>query len=303
MMAYTDRPPIITCQELETLAGALALGAALPHEVAAAREHLASCPRPHRSVRELVATAWLLAEAVEPVEPPAGLRERILAAARAAGPAPLPGVERPLRPGAVHGWRGLSVPRPRPVWLAAAAVLMLALGVAVWNVQLRRTLDRREAQLTTQQRVVDAVARGARVVPFTVAPGLGGARGAVIWEAGQPPIVVFEGLPPPPAGHVYQLWAIRAGRPEDIGMVFQPGADGRFLGAMPNLPAMEAVAVTVEAGRVPQPTGPPLLIAELTTGAGRPHLARQRVTRPSLHDLWISSPPHPLSRTSLAVWT
>lgn len=257
----------MTCEELEELAGALALGAALPHEMAAAREHLAICPRAHRSVRELAATAVLLAEAVEPLEPPAELRERILAAARGmAGPALLSSPGRAPRVPEVRGASWAVARRVRPAWLAAAAVLLLALGLLAWNVQLQRALDRREAQLAVQQRVLDAVARGARVVPFTAAPGLGGAHGAVVWEDGQPPVVVFERLPPPPAGRIYQLWAIRAGRPEDMGMVFRPDADGRFFTVLPDLSEVDAVAVTVEPGHVSHPTGPPVLTAEVSRG-------------------------------------
>ncbi len=256
----------MTCEELEELAGALALGATSPEETQAAHEHLAACSRPHRSVRELAATAVLLAEAVEPVEPPPDLRDRILAVARGtADRVPRSRAERPFRAPAVRGERRPVGPRVRPGWWAAA-VLLLALGLSLWNVELRRVLDRREAQLTAQQRVIDAVARGALVVPFTAAPGLGGARGAVVWEAGQQPIVVFEGLPQPPRGRVYQLWAIRAGRPEDLGMTFRPGADGRFLTVLPELSAVEAVAVTVETGHVPQPTSPPVLTAEMSRG-------------------------------------
>src|SRR5439155_16985351 len=92
----------VTCDEIEELAGALALGAALPEEVAAARTHLATCATGHPAVHELAATAALLAEAAEPVEPPARLRERILAAARAdlgsAGGSPVATLDAPRPP-------------------------------------------------------------------------------------------------------------------------------------------------------------------------------------------------------------
>lgn len=257
----------MTCEELEELAGALALGATSPEETRAAHEHLAACPRPHRSVRELAATVVLLAEAVEPVEPPADLRERVLAAALTmADPGPRSSAERPFRAPAVRGERWSVGRHVRTRWLVAA-VLLLALGLSLWNVQLRRALDRRETRLTVQQQVIDAIARGARVVPFRAAPELSGTRGAVVWEAGQQPIVVFEGLPQPTSGRVYQLWAIRGGRPEDVGIVFQPDADGRFLAVLPDLSAVEAVAVTLEAGHVPQPTAPPVLTAEMSRGS------------------------------------
>ncbi len=258
----------MTCEELEELAGALALGAALPEEVAAAHEHLTTCSRSHRSVRRLVVTAALLAQAVEPVEPPVALRQRILAAARAdTGGSLVTATERrPQEPWS--GSRRQAVDRLRHLKrLAVAAVLLLALGLAVWSALLQRTLDRRDAQLTAQQRVIDAIARGARVVPFRAVPELGETRGAVVWEAGQQPLVILEGLPPPPSGHVYQFWAIRGGQPEDLG-VFQPGEHGRVITALPDLPGMEAVAITVEPGHMPRPTTAPVLTAQLSPRDG-----------------------------------
>jgi hypothetical protein len=175
----------VNCEELEDLAGALALGAALPEEVAAARAHLATCPNAHALLRELTVTASLLAEAAEPVEPPLRLRERILAAARAdrdTAPAPIPlrpalagVVAQEFRPPAAEAPSPAPVatetPRPAappipigrgraerartwPGWLAAAAVLAVAAGLGTWNVQLRSDVSDRDRQLQAQQQDV-----------------------------------------------------------------------------------------------------------------------------------------------------
>ena len=76
----TDR---LTCEEIRDLAPGFVLGALGPEEVEAVREHLAGCPEAHAEYAELGAVASGLALAVEPREPSAGLKDRILAAAAA----------------------------------------------------------------------------------------------------------------------------------------------------------------------------------------------------------------------------
>src|SRR5258708_7834057 len=67
------------------LAAAYVLGALEPAEETAVREHLRTCPEPHDEFAELGGVVPYLAEipGLELVEPPASLRERIMAAAAA----------------------------------------------------------------------------------------------------------------------------------------------------------------------------------------------------------------------------
>jgi hypothetical protein len=281
----------VTCEELEELAGALALDAALPEEVAAAREHLRTCTRVHDSIREFVATASLLAIAAEPVEPPARLRDRILAAAHAelavpapapssvnaAGPPAPPPAERleptPLslrrdRPPATSavpavrpagGWS-----RALPGWLAAAAMLALAIGLGGWNVRLRDGIETRDNRLAAQRQALDTAARGGggQWKRFTAVPELGEARGAVLVPDQGQGVVVLTGLKRPEDGKVYQLWAIRGSGPEDLG-TFLPDEAGLAVIPLPELGKADRVAVTVEPQRMPRPTGPTVLDASL----------------------------------------
>ncbi len=71
----------LTHEEVLELAGAFVLGALEPAEEAAVRAHLATCSRPHDEIAELGGVLPVLAESVPIVEPPAGLRARIMAAA------------------------------------------------------------------------------------------------------------------------------------------------------------------------------------------------------------------------------
>ena len=63
------------------MAGAFVLGALEPADEAAVRAHLATCRRAHDEIAELGGVLPVLAESVPIVEPPAGLKARIMAAA------------------------------------------------------------------------------------------------------------------------------------------------------------------------------------------------------------------------------
>jgi anti-sigma-K factor RskA len=78
-----DAVPELTCEEVREMAGAFVLGALAPADDAAVRAHLATCADPHEELAELGGVLSALAESVPIVEPPAGLKARILAAAAA----------------------------------------------------------------------------------------------------------------------------------------------------------------------------------------------------------------------------
>lgn len=286
----------MNCAELEELAGALALGAALPEEVEAARAHLSSCPRAHDLLRELTATASLLAEAVEPAEPPARLRGRILAAARAeqdasapsgaapatatdaavpdtmpvslrprpqrdaepaSRPAPVTAVEPAPRelaaPVPLRGGRG---PAPWTGWLAAAAVLAAAVGLGAWNLQLRGDVDERNDRLA-------ALRQGGVVAPFTAAsPEQASVRGYVVRPNQGAPVAVLQGLSPVPEGQVYQFWAMKGDTARPL-ETLTPAPGIAAVVALSDLGDADRIGITVERGRQPQPTRPPVLTASL----------------------------------------
>ncbi|HET7582023.1 MAG TPA: zf-HC2 domain-containing protein, partial [Candidatus Limnocylindria bacterium] len=77
-------PLRFTCQDVDELAGALAIGAVDADEARAAREHLATCPEPHAELRSLIGADAVLAAGLEPIEPSAGLRDRLMRSAEAA---------------------------------------------------------------------------------------------------------------------------------------------------------------------------------------------------------------------------
>jgi hypothetical protein len=70
----------LTCDEVRDLASGFVLGALEPVQMHDVRDHLGTCPEPHPEMDELGGVSAYLTESVEPIEPPAELRGRILGA-------------------------------------------------------------------------------------------------------------------------------------------------------------------------------------------------------------------------------
>jgi len=73
----------LSCDEVRDLAAGFVLGALDPATMHDVRDHLATCSEPHPEMAELGGVVPYLAESVEPAEPPAELRGRIMAAIEA----------------------------------------------------------------------------------------------------------------------------------------------------------------------------------------------------------------------------
>jgi anti-sigma-K factor RskA len=164
------------------------------------------------------------------------------------------GAVTPLR-GAERGWWR------QPAWYAAAAALVLAVGLAVWNVSLRRDLDQRDTELSAQARTLTDVAAG-KVVAFTVTEPNSGMSGVVVRPPNGPATLVLHGLNAPP-DKTFQVWALEGNRPVSLG-VFTPDASGFKVVTLDNdLHNVDAVAITLEPSPRGSlaPTSAPLLVA------------------------------------------
>ncbi len=243
----------MTDHQWSELAAPYALGALDPEERARFEAHLAGCAVCRGEVQSLREVAALLANTVPAATPPAALRERILRAAHRV---------RPI------GARWASV----APWLAAAACLILALGLGYAYLRERAALERASASLAATR---DSVAARDSLVATLLSPDIGTAALAatgqapsarLIWSPSRHRVVmaVFH-LSPAAAGRTYQLWAITQGKPVSLG-IFNTNPDGRALAEMA-LPAglkFELTAVTEEpAGGSPQPTQQPFLVGKV----------------------------------------
>ena len=238
--------------ELESLIAAYTLGVADPDESEAVRAHLRECSSCQELVARLQKSVDALPLAAPVTEPPAGLRDRILAAAGA------PASNRPEEPP-----RRLRLPvprqpvgrrRPAGVWgiAAAAAVAAFVLGGALGYALAPHQLPPAPAE--------------AHYV-LTGSGPMAGASGQVTDLRNQGVTVVrFTGLPQPGAGRVDELWLIdTAGHPQP-GAVFMPDASGAHTVLLSrSVEGLKALAVTEENGPdgATAPTQQPQLIGNI----------------------------------------
>ena len=136
----------MTCERLDELAAAYALGAVPPDEERAMSEHLATCEQPHEEASELIGAAGLLPAALPPVAPSAALRDRLMATVERTPqdhrrPA---AAEVTLRAELRRSWWQLA---PLPTALAAVA-LAIAVGLGAWSLDLNRQLAERDDALS-----------------------------------------------------------------------------------------------------------------------------------------------------------
>jgi len=132
--------------------------------------------------------------------------------------------------------------------------------------ELRRKLDEQEKTLTLVKAQAAEQERTLALLgdPETRLVSLAGlaprpqAQGRIIWNARAGGLLVAADLPPPPAGKVYELWAIAGGKPLPAGL-FTVDAEGKASLAVAPLAGVATVdvfAVTLEpAGGVQSPTG------------------------------------------------
>lgn len=263
---------------LRESAGLYVLGALDAAERQTFEAHLATCRACADEVRALASVAQSLPHAVPLVDPPPELRMRVLSRAtgnqQAATVIAMPS-------------RAAAVPTRRPIagWLAAAAMLVVAVGAGGYAYQLRdqvrllrdqlsdavARLDRSEAQVAVATRAANvAEARMAVLTaPDLTQVNLAGqsvaprASGRAFLSRSRGMLFTASNLPRLPAGRSYQLWIVTAAAPVSAGLL-QLDDSGRVAQAFEtpgNIGAPVAVAVTIEPeGGVPAPTGDKYLV-------------------------------------------
>lgn len=214
--------------ELHTLSAPYALDALSGEDRARFESHLATCERCRDELAGLQDASASLAFAVDGPEPPAELRERILAAARE-------------EPSNVVPLRRRSRVAPVAVGVAVAACAAVV-GLAIWASSLHHSLS--HAQLA-----VSVLGNPAsRRIPVS------GQRGDLVVDPSGVAVLALR-LPALPSGKTYEAW------------VADPTVRraGEFDGGTTTLPVLvdrgARVMVTIErAGGVAAPTSQPLFV-------------------------------------------
>lgn len=280
------------------LAAGFVLGALTPTDDAAVREHLASCPEAHPEFEALGSVVPYLADSLEPVEPPADLRARLLAAAaaeprgagadRRAAPqfAAIPLAPAAAPPGAVpvafpsaaertaRAERTAAARAGAGTWLVRIAAVLAIVALGAWNLQLQSRLGNVEGDLATARAYQDAVASA---IAIASQPG-----GQTAFMSGSDPsvaasgvaavspegrlVLAMRGLKPTTGAEVYEAWVIVGdAAPVPIGG-FQVGSagTGTFTATTGLAERGAVVALTLEpAPNATAPTLPVLSVGSL----------------------------------------
>jgi hypothetical protein len=273
----------LACSEVADLAASFVLGALEPAESDAVRRHLAECPEAHPEMAELHSVVPALFEVVEPVAPPAGLKDRILAAAAAAadvqraagaqqiaGTQPVVDTQRAAEAPRVARTRPVIEDRPpgwtsffrRPIW--ATVSLAAVLAVAVLGYQNIRLSEENAALAAYRQGVValieEASAPGAQLAALAPPEGAGPTGVAAVAADGTVAIVMRD-LAPTTGSQVYEAWVIAGdAAPVPIGHFTVAGNGlGSFQTDQPEASQGVIVALSLEPG--PDSTTPTTVVA------------------------------------------
>ncbi|MEP6638829.1 MAG: anti-sigma factor [Chloroflexota bacterium] len=273
----------MTCDEVRERAGAYVLGALEPAEEAAVREHLAGCDDAHAEIAELGGVVSVLSESVPILDPPAGLKDRIMAAAaadleerdaaatttapttRAIGPAAAPAAAgrspdaaRAAAAGRFPGDALLAFPTeaqrearrsraPAGSWILRIAAVLAIVTLGGWNLVLRNDLEATRSYERSVGAVLNVASQpGSTTAILTPAGGTGSGLAAIGADGNV--TMAVQDLAPTTGGTVYTAWAINGdGAPASLGD-FKVGPNGiaTFQGnGAPNVPGL-VVALTLE---------------------------------------------------------
>jgi anti-sigma-K factor RskA len=273
-MTHDDARDILPLQALGVLEGA---------ERQALEAHLAECASCRDALADEVRVVDALAYVPEQLTPRPELKARVLDVARTK--AQVLEFKAPLTPAAVPPTAAVASKASPWPWLVAAAAAAVAVVSSIGLVRARAELAdlrseivaveaqlaeadqrtvRATAEVRVQQQALDVLA-SPDLVRTTLAglPPAANARALALLSPSRGTLVLSAtGLPAPPAGRTYQLWAIVGSQAVSAG-VFTPDADGlsRVITSVAFNGPPVALAVTLEPeGGVPQPTGPKYLL-------------------------------------------
>jgi anti-sigma factor RsiW len=271
----------LACSRVIELASGYVLGALDPEEMLDVKNHLRVCPNAHPEFDEFGGVVTYLAETLEPLEPPAWLRESVLAAARAdlesrrraQEPVAIP-LATPSMAAAVpdvcgvsaKSGRVLSIARARNprrhralTWatrIAAAAALILLSG---YSVSLQGDLDKAKKAQDEDASLNYMWAQPDTLKAVLTASDGSSASGMAALRPNGHILVRVHGLKPTQGDEVYAVWfGVGQATPGKVGTLTVDDSGSGYL-EVDNVPTSANLRVFVSRepnASVTKPTGP-----------------------------------------------
>lgn len=270
-------PGGLSCDEVRDLAAAFVLGALTAAESDAVREHVATCPEAHDEIAELGGVVPALDAAVPLMEPPSGLKDRIMAAAAADLDA--------RRPQPIGSATGASAPAPvvasepipidggrrrRWTWVAGIAAVVALVLLGGWNLSLQRQLDAAAAYQRQVASVLEAASQPGALTAVMSAPSGQGPNGLAAVTADGRMRIAMRDLAPTSGQEVYEAWMILPDTaPAAVGG-FTVGADGSgYLetGGLPTHPGVVLALTREPRSGMTEPSGDPVSVGTTTAAS------------------------------------
>jgi hypothetical protein len=246
------RPGGLTCDEVRDMAASFVLDALEPAEMAAVREHLATCADPHAEMGELAGVLPVLEATVPLVEPPASLKARIMAAAaadleaRRAASATIAEAEVSAPAGVVTPLR--RQPTRLRTWALGIAAALAIVALGAWNYNLQQQLTDARAYEQQVAAVLDAAQRPGSLTALMRSDEENGPNGLAAVTTDGVALIALRDLAPISGSEVYEAWVIGSdGVPVPLGeLAVKPGGVGYLqVGGLPTEPGI-VLALTRE---------------------------------------------------------
>ncbi len=205
-----------------------------PEEKDLVDRHLAGCESCQAELRSYLSVVEQLPLAAPEHNPPADLKQKILAQASLPAVLAAPSAQ----PSGFRQWLdGIFRPFSRPIWGAASLVLILVL--AVFNIMQYQQVQHLRSIAMPQFSMV-------RLAGTNVAPSASGML--VISSDGEFGTLVVDGLPPLGTDQQYNLWLMQNGKRISGGtfMVLQDGYGALVVKSPQNLSLYDHFGVTIE---------------------------------------------------------
>ena len=143
------------------------------------------------------------------------------------------------------------------------AILILAVvSAATWNIILWGQVNQQNQTLLAQDRLLDAIAAGARISLLAGTEAAPQASATLLQEPGVgSAFLLVNGLPTLPEGQEYQVWKITGQGPASAGIFSSTDSVEQLVNVSTDFFGADAVGVSIEPrGGSPQPTGDIVLL-------------------------------------------